>query len=210
MQRRYIMKLYLASKSYSRSLLLKNARIPFDVIGQDADELQCDWELPLEQLVLSIADHKMEHAVLPHGQEGDTILVLTGDTLTQDMRGVVYGKAADYNDAIKTIKALQNGSLVSTGFRLDKKIKRKGTWETVGSHREVVSARCVFNIPDYWIERYLQQEPLALKAAGAMVIEEYGQQFLQSVTGSYSTIMGLPVCEVRVALEKLGFFQFLQ
>jgi predicted house-cleaning NTP pyrophosphatase (Maf/HAM1 superfamily) len=29
---------------------------------------------------------------------------------------------------------------------------------------------------------------------------------LKTVTGSYSTIIGLPLFEVREALEKLGFF----
>lgn len=200
------MKLLLASKSYSRGMLLEKAQIPFIVIGQDADELQCDWGLPLEQLVLSIADHKMEHAVIPTGEEGAVIFVLTADTLTQDMLGNIYGKAANYDDAVKTIKALQGGSRVATGFRIDKKMMRQGKWEFLATHREVVSSQCVFRIPDNWIERYLAIEPLALKAAGAMVIEEYGQQFLESVTGSYSTIMGLPLFEVRKALEKLGFF----
>lgn len=204
------MKLFLASKSYSRALLLTSAQIPFTVIGQEADELQCDWGLPLEELVLSIAHHKMAHAVLPTSAENEEILVLTADTLTQDMAGTVYGKAATYDDAVKTIKALQNGSRVATGFRLDKKAMRNGVWELCESHSAVVTAACVFNIPDQWIDLYLQKEPLALKAAGAMVIEGYGQQFLQSVTGSYSAIMGLPLYEVRLALEARGFFELLQ
>lgn len=204
------MKLLLASKSYSRALLLTKACIPFTVIEQDANELQCDWGLPLEQLVLSIADHKMQHAVLPTGTENDVIFVLTADTLSQDKNGTIFGKAENYEEAIKTIKALQDGARVSTGFRLDKKVMHNGDWKVLVSHREVVTATCNFNIPDAWIERYLAHEPLALKAAGAMVIEEYGLQFLETITGSYTTIMGLPLAEVRKTLEKLCFFEFLQ
>lgn len=199
--------LLLASQSYSRALLLQKAKIPFTVIGQTADEHQCDWGLPLEELVLSIAQYKMQHARLPVCQEGDTVFVLTADTLTQDRAGVVYGKPANYQAAVDTIKALQAGSRVSTAFCLEKKQFMQGVWQVIDLRQEVVSADCLFDIPDRWIDTYLQTEPLALKAAGSMVIEEYGLQFLKTINGSYSTIMGLPLCEVRQALETLGFFR---
>ena len=47
--------LLLASKSQSRQRLLRDARIPFAIIEQEADESKCDWALPLEQVVQSIA-----------------------------------------------------------------------------------------------------------------------------------------------------------
>ena len=70
--------LYFGSKSQSRRMLLEESQIPFVVVGQDANESECDWGLPLPQLVLSIALHKMDHVILPDGNdEGDICYVFS-------------------------------------------------------------------------------------------------------------------------------------
>ena len=198
--------LYLASKSASRRLLLQESKIPFTLIDQDANELACDWGLPLEQLVLTIALYKMDHAILPAGTEGQIIFVLTADTLTQDLQGIIHGKPTDYDDAVKKIKSLRAGSRVFTGFCLDKKIFENGAWCLVERYTQCVGTQCIFTIPDNWIATYLAQQPTILDVAGAMAIEGFGMQFLASVDGSYSAIIGLPLMELRQALEQLGFF----
>ncbi len=43
-------------------------------------------------------------------------------------------------------------------------------------------------------------------ASGAVAIEDYGAQFLKTVDGSHSAIIGLPLFELREALDELGFF----
>ena len=74
--------LYLGSTSKSRQRLLKEASIPFQLVGQSVDETLCDWNRPLSQLVETIAIYKMEHIILPDGKkEGDYCFVLTADTL---------------------------------------------------------------------------------------------------------------------------------
>ena len=92
----YTHTLLLGSKSPSRQMLLNDAQIPFTLVGQDADERQCGWAMPLTQLVATIARHKMEHVVLPAGgQEGAVCFVMTADTLSQDMDGTIHGKPDD-------------------------------------------------------------------------------------------------------------------
>ena len=44
------------------------------------------------------------------------------------------------------------------------------------------------------------------EAAGAVAVEECGSQFLQSIQGSHSGLIGLPMFELRQALTKCGFF----
>ena len=198
--------LYLASKSESRRLLLQESKIPFTLIEQDANEMACDWGLPLEKLVLTIALYKMDHAILPPGTEDQIIFVITADTLTQDLQGTIHGKPIDYDDAVNKIKSLRAGFRVYTGFCLDKKIFENGAWRLVERHTQCVGAHGNFAIPDNWIATYLAQQPRILDVAGAMAIEGFGMQFLESVDGSYSAIIGLPLTEVRQALEKLGFF----
>src|SRR3989304_6760710 len=115
------LKLYLGSKSQSRQFLLKEARIPFTLIDQNADETACDWSLPLKELVLSISLRKMEHLVLPAGKEGDSILVLTADTLSENNAGKIEGKPVDKQDAIRKLKDAREGSKLYSAFCLDKK-----------------------------------------------------------------------------------------
>ena len=73
--------LLLASSSSSRKMLLDESQIPFKVIYQTADESQCDVGLPFQQLVEAIANHKMNHVIMPEGKEGDLAFVLTADTI---------------------------------------------------------------------------------------------------------------------------------
>lgn len=197
--------LLLGSKSPSRKELLVQSKISFEVIQQDADETVCDWNLPLEQLVKSIALHKMAHVILPTGNEGDVCFVLTADTLSQDMDGNIHGKPIDRKDARIKIIAARKGSRLCTGFCLDKKVWIKGKWQVEKRIEKQVSAHYLFDIPDEWIDRYLDNS-VGLHASNAIAIEGYGGQFLRSVQGSYTTIVGLPLYELRQALEQIGFF----
>ncbi|MBA3953910.1 Maf family protein [Candidatus Dependentiae bacterium] len=197
--------LLLASQSATRKELLSKIEFPFTVIKQDANEHSIDWSLPLEQLVTLIAALKMDSVEMPQLPEGSIAFVLTADTLCQDQAGVNHGKPDDYQDAVAKIKALRKGSMVSTGFCIEKRELKAGIWYTVERKISVVTAECMFVVPDNWIERYIAHSP-ALEVAGAIAIEGYGLQFLHSLAGSYTAILGLPLYEVRDALEELGFF----
>ena len=71
---------------------------------------------------------------------------------------------------------------------------------------QCVVGECIIDIPQHWRESYYTHHPHALQAAGGFAIEGYGMQFVQSVNGSITTIIGLPLYELRQALETLGFF----
>jgi septum formation protein len=199
--------LYFGSKSEPRKMLLEEAQIPFIIVSQNADESQCDWGLPLPQLVLNIALYKMQHVLLPVGNhEGDICFVLTADTMSHDKTGKIHGKPVDRADAITKIRATRDGSFLCTAFCLDRKIWRNGVWEIDERIAEIVSAEFSFIIPDEWMDTYLEKVPF-LDVSGGIAVERYGNQFLKVVHGSYSTIIGLPLFELRTALEKLGFYK---
>ncbi len=198
--------LFLGSSSQSRQTLLREVGIPFTLIGHYADEESVPHGATLQETVLAIALYKMEHIRMPKGTEGEVAYVLTADTMGVDVEGVVHGKPKNREDAITKIKACRNGVLTTaTGFCIEKRIFHAGKWVVDARHQEVVSSQSVFYVPDAWIDRYLEHS-LGMIASGGIAIELYGAQFLQSVTGSYSSIVGLPVFEVRQALEQLGFF----
>jgi len=127
----------------------------------------------------------------------------------QDAQGTLYGKPKDKQDAIRLIKLLRHGSSMCTAFCVEKRKKGDNGWNVVQKVSKVVSTSYVFDIPDAWIENYLQHTPQYLNISGAITVEGYGEQFLKSINGSYSAILGLPVCELREALEELGFFNEL-
>ncbi|MEX0671757.1 MAG: Maf family protein [Candidatus Babeliales bacterium] len=197
--------LFLASGSASRKMLLQEARIPFQVIEQQADELACEWGMPLQQLVQKLAVLKMEHALVPIGKEGAVCFVLTADTLSLDSAGIIHGKPLDRADAFAKIKALRKGGSCGTGFCLDKKIFKNGKWQTQRRSIGFAKADHIFDVPDYCIERYIDSGQ-SLGASGGIRIEGEGAQFLKMIDGSYTAVVGLPMYEVRQALYELGFF----
>lgn len=198
--------LLLASQSASRKHLLTQACIPFSVIAQHADEQACNWNLPLNEVVTHIAEHKMNSVVLPLPKRtGEYIYVLTADTLSQDVNGTLNGKPVDRADAIEKIKVARAGARIATAFCLDKKIWNGVEWKIEKRIQQVVCANYVFAVPDAWINFYLDNST-GMQASCAITVEDLGAQFLQVVEGSYSTIIGLPMFELRQALETIGFF----
>jgi len=198
-------KLLLASSSATRQKLIKEMGIPFDVIKQTAHEV-VDAHLNLQQATTLIAQRKMKHVVMPSSFEGTTAFVLTADSLERDSRGIIHCKPIDKSDAIKKLKLLRGQGIVGTAFCLDKKTYSNNRWSTIKRIERYVQSIYILEIPDDWIERYLEHVPHYLNITGGITIEGYGAQFLTSINGSYSTILGLPVFELREALEDIGFF----
>jgi len=199
-------KLYVGSKSQARHQLLKDAQIDFVIVNQDADESLCEIGSSLQETVENIARFKMEHVVLPEGKEGDTCFVLTADTLSQHNDGSLAGKPKNRTDAIDMIKKASSGKArVGTAFCLDRRVYRSGNWTVFKRIENYVDAEYELCIPDEWIDIYLEKS-FGTVASGAIAIEVYGAQFLKEVYGSHSTIVGLPMYELREALQALGFF----
>lgn len=198
--------LLLASSSKVRQLLLEQIQIPFTIVTQNADESLIP-HTTLEETVSAIARLKMEHIVLPPAHKDAVAFIITADSMGASSDGMLHGKPKDRNDAINKLHALTGKDCrTATGFCLEKRIFKNNQWHTEQAHTQVVTAHYEFNVPKHWIDRYLQHS-WGMQASGAIAIEFYGMQFLKSVSGSFSAIMGLPLYEVREALETFGFFE---
>ncbi len=195
--------LYIASSSRIRHLLLNEAQIPYKVIEHQADERSISWQGPIEEIALSISQLKMNSIQLDPTIFPNEVILLTADTLTADNNGNLYGKPEDLQEAIHMVKTLRRGSVVTTAFCLEKRVYKEKAWHIVAKHAEAVTAQCEFILSDEEILEYFTKQPSALLAAGALTIEGYGNQFLKSVHGSYSTILGLPMYELKMALRSL-------
>ncbi|MCL4360993.1 Maf family protein [Candidatus Dependentiae bacterium] len=199
-------KLYLASSSQSRQRILNLSKIPFEVIKTLSEE-KYDSSHSIEEIVKHIAISKMEMAVLPPvTKEGDIIFVLCADTLTKNKNNVVLGKPENLEDAIKKINSVYGKSITFTAFCLEKKIAKNNKWQTLDRYLEVVSGQAEIELDEQYLKDYFENTP-GLNCAGAICLEDFGMQFVKTINGSYSAILGLPIFEVRKALEKLEFFK---
>lgn len=199
--------LLLGSNSHSRKMLLNDARIEFIEVAHGADEEAVDKSLDFKSLLQEIARHKMNHVIVPAAEkDGDLCFVLTADSMVQDSTGTVHGKPVDRADAVQKIKALSGKSLTGTAFCLHKKRFINGFWHTEKVKEGVVITECLLDISDNWLDRYFENTRSLDGAAGGIAVELYGSQFLQSINGSYTAVLGLPMFELRQALDELGFW----
>jgi septum formation protein len=205
------MKLLLASGSKSRAMLLNQASIPFNRIAHTADEESIAYDKPLAEIIPIIVELKMNHVALPQVEQfGDSILVLCADTMGATADGTIFAKPHDYHDAVRMIRAYRNGATVGTGFILRKYYYSDKQWHCVAQRQSYVESTCIFEVPNELIDWYLEKLDILdglsyTNVSGAMAIEGVGSQFVKSIQGSYTAIVGLPLFELRQALTELGF-----
>ncbi|MFA5998654.1 MAG: Maf family protein [Candidatus Babeliales bacterium] len=199
--------LYLASGSSSRRGMLMAAGIPFQVTEHTADELSCSLDQPLESLVTQITLLKMNHVSIPDGVEGQVAFTLTADTMTLDSYNRLHGKPVDRQDAKNMLVSCRNGALIGTAFCLQKKIFQNGTWHVQQQIIGYDQAWCVIDVPDVFIDFYLDRIPFT-QVSGGITIEGFGEQFVKEVNGCYSAILGMPMYKLREALYELKFYAF--
>ena len=200
--------LYLASQSPIRHQLLREAHIPFQVITQEIDEEAYGLSSNVDERVVQIAQAKMNHVIVPAGtHEGQLCWIATADSLVQGGNGDIVGKPSSREHAVQMLKMLRAAPCrVVTGLCCERRRWNGTAWILEQEHCQAVGAQVEVHISDFWIDIYLDKHPYALQTAGVLVVEGHGAQFVKSITGSYTAVMGLPMYELREALEKLGFF----
>ncbi|WP_243370567.1 Maf family nucleotide pyrophosphatase [Geotalea sp. SG265] len=182
----------LASASPRRVELLASAGIDFQVMPGDVDESLMPGESP-EEHVLRLARSKAETvAGKGHGRffiGADTIVVCDGE---------IMGKPADSADAERMLKKLSGvAHEVITGFAV---IDR----ETGNISAEAVRTKVFFKrLRDGEIAAYIGTG-CPFDKAGAYAIQGGAGHMVQKIEGSYSNVVGLPLCEVVEALRKMG------
>lgn len=199
-----VMRLYLASRSPRRRELLNQIGVHFDTLvfrdGQRAD-LQTD-ETPLVAedpliYVERIARNKAEHGLrIVTERHLPMRPVLAADT-TLEVDGEIIGKPADAADATRILRRLSGRShRVLTGVA----VTYLGRTEYALSSTEVRFRA----IDDHEIRHYVMSgEPM--DKAGAYGIQGRAGLFVEYIAGSYTGVMGLPVCETGNLLKRFGW-----
>jgi septum formation protein len=181
--------LHLASSSPRRKELLSALGLEFTAAGVDVEETRLPGESP-QAMVIRLAAAKAEAAVVPAGTAvlGSDTAVVLGTT--------VFGKPRDEADCLTILGALSGRTHeVMTGVAL----RRSSGIATVLSITEVRFREIG---QDEALAYWQSGEPR--DKAGAYGIQGRGGVFVESIRGSYSGVVGLPVFETAELLAAAG------
>lgn len=187
-------KLILASASPRRKQLLEQIDLEFEVIPSTAEEIVLPDEPPEEHVVRLSIDKATEvaerAAVEGRWFIGSDTIVLCG--------AQILGKPADGQHATEMLRMLSGREhRVLSGFAiLDR--------QTGEQRAEAVSTLVRFRqLTDEEIARYIATgEPM--DKAGSYAIQGRGVCFVAGIEGSYTNVVGLPLCRLTLALKELG------
>ena len=174
-------RLLLASASPRRIRLLREAGFNPEVLPSQIVETRADFLTPAEAALFNAIRKGMAIA-LEHPDE----IVLSADTIVT-LDGSVFGKPADSEEAFQMLKRLigKTHEVITAVavMHLSKKRTRVGTERTAVKFRSLSDAE---------IREYLEiAEPL--DKAGAYAAQDSPDRIIESVTGSFSNVVGLPM-----------------
>ncbi|PKO90291.1 MAG: septum formation inhibitor Maf [Betaproteobacteria bacterium HGW-Betaproteobacteria-10] len=198
------MRLYLASRSPRRRELLHQMGIDFDTLifrdGGRADLEIDETPYPDEDPVAYV--ERVARAKAEHGRRilNERKLpqrpVLSADT-TLEFDGQIIGKPIDAADAVHILRHLSGQThRVLTGVA----VEHLGRTEYVLSTSEV---RFRLLNEDEIRHYVMSGEPM--DKAGAYGIQGRAGMFVEHLAGSYTGVMGLPVCETGELLKRFGW-----
>ncbi len=183
----------LGSGSPRRREILEMLGISCTILRPDVDETVKPGELA-DGYLERIARAKFE--AVRNLVESDHPL-LVADTVVVD-RGDIFGKPVDADDALKMITRLcGNAHETKTRFLIGKsgQILHEETVTTALVFRSAsAQERAAYVASGEWVDR-----------AGGYAVQGRASGFVARIDGSYTNVVGLPACEVLVALMKLGF-----
>jgi septum formation protein len=197
-------RIYLASRSPRRRELLAQIGVAFDLllfrgdVRHDPDVLEdaLQGEAP-EAYVCRVARAKATHGARLAKERGLMMRpVLSADT-TLDLDGEIVGKPRNVADAVAILQ------------RLSGRTHRVLTAVAVANEQRMEHVLSVSEVrfrplQEEEILRYVRTgEPM--DKAGAYGIQGRAAMFVESICGSHSGIVGLPLCETTLLLRQFGY-----
>ncbi|MBJ6799359.1 Maf family nucleotide pyrophosphatase [Geomonas propionica] len=182
----------LASASPRRSELLESAGISFRVLPADICEDQLPNEEPVDH-VLRLAEGKARAAA----EKTEGRYFLGADTIVL-CDGEIMGKPKDHADAQRMLRKLSGvPHEVVTGFAIYDR-------ERDDALVEAVRTKVFFKpLRDEEIDAYIATG-CPFDKAGGYAIQGGAAHMVQKIDGSYTNVVGLPLCEVVEKLRVLG------
>lgn len=180
----------LASKSPRRRYLLRQAGLSFRVVPSSIDETSVATSSP-ETYVRMLSEAKAQDVAAKYPDKW----VIGADTIVLK-DGTILGKPGSRAEARTMLKRLSGQThQVLTGYAICCRTQKK-------SFSETIKTDVLFKtLTDEEIEWYIHtREPF--DKAGAYAIQGLGTFLVKRINGSYTNVVGLPVCEVIEFLIK--------
>jgi septum formation protein len=186
----------LASASPRRIELLQQLGLRFEIVASGVDEDFRGGESPREH-VLRLAGAKAGAVSRLHPDAwvlgADTIVVIDGEIL---------GKPGSPAEAVAMMRKLSGREhRVFTGFSVLSAERGAAVSEAVES---AVIFRKLGDDEAAWYAA--TEEPY--DKAGAYAVQGLGAFFIRKIRGSYTNVMGLPLCEVVDVMKRLQILSF--
>jgi len=185
--------LYLASGSPRRRELLSQIGVPYRLHSLPIDETVLPDEAPLAY-VERLARAKAQVALASLGEDVDSVVLGADTSVVLD--GCILGKPVDREDGLAMLRALSGRShqvltavaLVSPGRTLCRVVSSEV------SFRPLTEAE----LAAYWASGEPRDK------AGGYAIQGLAGVFVRQLHGSYSAVVGLPLCETAELLGQFG------
>jgi len=185
-------RIVLASASPRRLELLASAGVEFDVCASDIPEEPIPGEAPADFATRLARDKAVATAARTEGRwfvGADTIVVCAGE---------IMGKPVDEADAVRMLRKLSGvPHEVITGYAVYDR-------ERDGLLCKAVVTKVVFKpLRDEEISAYVATG-CPMDKAGAYAIQGGAAYMVERIDGSYTNVVGLPLCEVVEDLRRIG------
>ncbi len=182
----------LASASPRRVELLASACISFDIVPSGIDEAEIDGESPIEHVLRLARDKALDVSQKSFGRffiGADTIVVSAGE---------IMGKPTDEADAARMLGKLSGAPHdVITGYAVYDK-------ELDNLHCASVATKVYFKqLRNEEITDYIATG-CPMDKAGAYAIQGGAAHMVERIEGSYTNVVGLPLCEMIETLREMG------
>lgn len=184
--------LFLASASPRRRELLRQIGVPFSLLSVSIDETPDSNETP-EVYVQRLAREK---ALAGLALADDASACVLGADTTVVLDQTILGKPADRAEALATLEALSGRehevmtavALASQSDCVVRLVTSRVRFRAI--RRDEAEA--------YWASGEPQDK------AGSYAIQGWGAVFVSALEGSYSGVVGLPLCETAQLLDAHG------
>ena len=185
-------RLILASKSPRRRYLLEQTGLEFSVIPSNLDENSIPLSSP-ESYVRRLAEAKAKDISKRYPDSwviGADTMVFIDDTM--------LGKPGSRPEARKMLRSLSGRThQVLTGYCICREATERFFSETIKTDV------CIKKLTELQIDWYINSgEPF--DKAGAYAIQGIGTFLVKRIQGSYTNVVGLPVCEILEFLINEG------
>lgn len=183
--------LILASASPRRKELLSQIGVRFAVMPVDICEDVRKNENPTDY-VLRLAKAKAQTCY----QISDGKIPVLGSDTTVVLDGEILGKPSGETEAIETLKKLSGGhhEVLTAIAVVNAEQTLYSVVKTAVKFKTLTQEMC----KKYW----MTGEPA--DKAGSYGIQGLGAVFVEEIQGSYSSVVGLPLCETAALLDKAG------